>query len=73
VHIYYDQIGFVLDLWLKFLLRSCEEDLAAAAVKEREKHFCEKIETHIAEKIQHINAAIESKNSLSLGFVSWMG
>jgi len=34
VHIYYDQIGFVLDLWLKFLLRSCDED-PAAVVRER--------------------------------------
>jgi len=36
-HLLYDQIGFVLDLRLKFLLRSCE-NLAAVV---RYKHFCQ--------------------------------
>ena len=39
------RLGFVLDLWLKFLLRSCEEDLAAA-VREREAFLSKDSNTH---------------------------
>ena len=49
VHIYYDQIGFCAGFVAEISIEIMRGGPSCCCCGEREKHFCQKIQTHIAE------------------------